>query len=251
MPAIDLYAGRGLIEARRAAENVGGRLIIISAGLGLVAGETAVPAYSLTTISGDPDDIRLKTASGRPDWWEAIQRASPFATPDPRDSDGMILAAVSSAYLDMIGTEWSQWSDADLARLRLFSKSPPRDAARRLRSAWMPYDDRLDAIVGLAGTQGDFAQRAMRHFATEIRSGSQEADAAAVLHALAPLPRRARPANRRRDDAEIKGVIREEWTRARGQSAAMLRHLRDTLGLACEQGRFRTLFNEVKAEKTP
>lgn len=249
MPAIDLYAGRGLVEARRAAEHAGGRLAIISAGLGLVAGETEVPAYSLTTISGDPDDIRLKTAADRPDWWEAIQKASPFAASDPRDSDGLILAAVSSAYLDMVGAEWSRWSDADLARLRLFSKAPPRDKARRLRSAWMPYDDRLDAIAGLAGTQGDFAQRAMRHFATEIRCGSQDGDAAAVLAALAPLPRRARPVNRRLDDAGIKAAIREEWARARGQSAAMLRHLRDALGLACEQGRFRTLFNEVKAEK--
>ncbi len=249
MRARDLYAGRGHVEALRTAEHVHGQLAIISAGLGLVDGDTSVPVYSLTTSSRDPDDVRLKTASDRPAWWAAIQQVSPFPTVRPQHTDGLILAAVSSAYLDMIATEWSQWPSTQLLRLRLFSKAPPAGLAAKLLSAWMPYDDRLDDVAsGLAGTQGDFAQRAMRHFATTITSGSPDDDAAAVRAVLEPIPHRAKPVNQRLESSAIKVAIRRDWEIARGQSSIMLRHLRDTLGLACEQGRFKTLFNEVKAE---
>lgn len=253
-PAIkarDLYAGRGLAEARRAADSVGGRLAIISAGLGLVEGDTLVPAYSLTTIGGDRDDIRLKTGASRSEWWTAIQGASPFAGTLSMP-EGLILAAVSAPYLEMVAADWSSWSSGDLERLRLFSKAAPTGAAAALRDAWMPYDDRLDAAgAGFAGTQGDFAQRALRHFATAIAvTGSQDGDRVAVDSALAGLAHRARTVRRRIDDDAIKDTIRREWSAAGGQSTKMLRRLRDTLGLACEQGRFKALFNEVKAERT-
>lgn len=251
LQAKDLYAGRGMVEARRAADAMGGRFAILSAGLGLVDGDTFVPAYSLTTIKGDPDDIRLKTSAERSEWWPVIQDASPFAQSD-RSSRGLILAAVSTAYLEMVAADWSAWPRADLGRLRLFSKAAPVGAAEALRPAWMPYDDRLDGVgQGLAGTQGDFAQRAMRHFATQIdRTGTQDDDREAVLAALSGLARRQKPVRRRLEDEALKDTIRAEWGAACGQSSTMLRRLRDTLGLACEQGRFRTLFNEVKAERT-
>lgn len=250
LQAKDLYAGRGMVEARRAAQAMNGRLAIISAGIGLVDGDTLVPGYSLTTIGGDPDDIRRKTGAGRADWWPAIQAASPFAQSD-RGPRGLILAAVSAAYLEMVATDWSAWPTADLDRLRLFSKVAPGPAAEALRAAWMPYDDRLDGVSqGLAGTQGDFAQRAMRHFATEIRStGTQAGDRQAVAAALAGIARRQVPVRKRLQDAALKDIIRADWDAAQGQSSTMLRRLRDTLGLACEQGRFRMLFNEVKTER--
>lgn len=251
LQAKDLYAGRGMVEARRAADATGGRFAIISAGLGLVDGDTFVPAYSLTTIKGDPDDIRRKTGADRSEWWPAIQGVSPFAQSD-RSPRGLILAAVSTAYLEMVAEDWSAWPSADLGRLRLFSKAAPTGAAEALRPAWMPYDDRLDGVGhGLAGTQGDFAQRAMRHFATQIRpTGTQQDDREAVLTALSGVARRQVPVRKRLEDAALKDTIRAEWGAACGQSSTMLRRLRDTLGLACEQGRFRTLFNEVKAERT-
>lgn len=248
--AKDLYAGRGMVEARRAADATGGRFAIISAGLGLVDGDTFVPAYSLTTINGDPDDIRRKTGADRSEWWPAIQDASPFAQSD-RSTRGLILAAVSTAYLEMVAADWSAWPGADLDRLRLFSKTAPAGAAEALRPAWLPYDDRLDGVGhGLAGTQGDFAQRAMRHFATQIdQTGTQQDHTEAVLAALSGVARRQIPVRKRLEDAALKDTIRAEWGAASGQSSTMLRRLRDTLGLACEQGRFRTLFNEVKAEQ--
>ncbi|QYC11497.1 hypothetical protein [Brevundimonas nasdae] len=247
----DLYGGRGFTEARRAADHVSGRLAIISAGLGLVDSETKAPAYSLTTARGDADDIRLKTGGGRSEWWAAIQAASPFAAQAPMLGDGLILAAVSSAYLEMVAAEWSAWPASDRARLRLFSKEAPQGAGAILSDAWMPYDDRLDAVRGdLAGTQGDFAQRALRHFATEIaQTGSPYEDAAQVSKALHGLSAREVPVRRRMTDDELKQVIRENWAAANGQSTIMLRRLRDTLGLACEQGRFQGLFHAVKAER--
>ena len=54
VPATKLYAGRGFVEARAAGFSPRAPLFIISAGLGLIEGQTRVPAYSLTLARKDP-----------------------------------------------------------------------------------------------------------------------------------------------------------------------------------------------------
>ena len=51
------------------------------------------------------------------------------------------------------------------------------------------------------------------------------------------------------DDDEMKIIIKKLWSRADGQVGRMLRVLRDEEKIACEQGRFATLFREVKEAK--
>lgn len=248
----DLYAGRGFLEARRAAEHLGARLAIVSAGLGLIDGDDFVPAYSLTMAPGDPDSILSRASGDAAGWWQAVQTTSPFARDiEALAGDGLILAALSAPYAQMVGEAWSGWPEGLRARLRLFSKEAPRGAAAALRDAWMPYDDRLDAVAAdHAGTQGDFAQRALRHFTTTITpAGSARADAGSVEAALSGLQARATPVRRRLDDAALMAVIQEHWAAVDGRSGAMLRHLRDALGVACEQGRFQALFARAATQR--
>jgi hypothetical protein len=246
-----LYAGRAFFEARRTALELGASLAVVSAGLGVVGAETSVPCYSLTTARRDPDDVLKKTTLGTADWWRALTARSPFHCDALETETGPILAALSSSYVALLATDWAQWPSERQARLRLFTKEDPAALPEGLRKAWMPYDDRLDATAdGLAGTQSDFAQRALRHFAVVLGDkGCPDQDRAAVRHALDGLSARQVPVRTRASDSDLQIAIRTQWDAVQGRSGAMLRHIRDDLGMACEQGRFRTLFADVAAER--
>lgn len=246
--AKDLYAGRAFVDAGRAARQAGASLAIVSAGLGLIDSETQVPAYDLTTVTRETDSVLSKTQGTSSAWWSELQSRSPFQTSAIESETGLILVALPAAYLAMVSEEWIAWPAERLARLRLFTKEQP--TAQALQAAWMPYDDRLDAVEGAhAGTQGDFAQRALRHFVS-IRAGrAVEDDRSAVLAALEGLSPRDMPVRRKMSDAEIKSLIASDWDVVSGRSTAMLRRLRDTLDVACEQGRFKILFKAVAAAR--
>ncbi len=242
--AADLYGGRAFVEACAAARSAKAELLIVSAGLGLISAEARIPAYSLTTVRGDPDCVLDKTDETAVAWWAAVQKDSPFRSDALDADDGLILVALPSAYLSMVAQSWENWPSSRLSRLRLFTKECPRDLPAAFQGAWMPYDDRLDAVDrDLQGTQGDFAQRAVRHFAFSIgQAGSAEAHRREVLAALEGLSARDVPVRRRMTDKEIVATIDAHWDDVGGRSSAMLRHLRHDLGVACEQSRFKDLF---------
>lgn len=259
-PACNLYAGRGIGEAGNAARTVGGPLLIVSAGLGLLAPSTMVPAYSLTVVQGSPDYVfsRIQGPVSPADWWRELQDRSPFAGSFPawakRHPDVPILIALSSAYLGMVEGNLLALDEDTRRRLRFFGRNLERRLEPDLRPLAMPYDERLDGPMSpIRGTQSDFGPRALRHFAEailpDLPRASVEVHRRAIVSVLSNwvpsvVPRRARLA-----DEEIRALIRQHWQHASGQSARMLRVLRDDLSVACEQGRFRDLFHEVKRKR--
>lgn len=249
--AKDLYAGRAFREAATTARVLSARIAIVSAGLGVVDGATPVPSYSLTTARRDPDDILAKTGSTAAEWWVSLQAHSPFHSTSIDEEEGLILAALSSSYFAMVVDGWVLWPAERKVRLRLFTKEEPQGVADDLRKAWMPYDDRLDTVGdGHAGTQSDFAQRALRHFAITIGDkGRLDHDRAAVLDSLDGLDARQVPVRARHSDDDLRALITNQWDVVRGRSGAMLRHLRDDLGVACEQSRFKRLFGLVVEDR--
>src|SRR5262249_38125725 len=95
--------------------------------------------------------------------------------------------------------------------------------------------------------------RALAHFVTRVlpekpRSNS-EAHGEMVGELLAKLRPRKRPIRPRLGDGEIIALIRRHWDDVDGQSGKMLRFLRDTLRIACEQGRLKHLFQLAKTER--
>ncbi len=246
--AKDLYAGRAFVDAGRAARQAGARLVIVSAGLGLIDSETQVPAYGLTTVTRETDSVLSKTQGTSSAWWSALQSRSPFQTSAIESETGLILAALPAAYLAMVADEWIAWPAERLARLRLFTKERP--GAPALQTAWMPYDDRLDAVEGAhAGTQGDFAQRALRHFVSLEGGRNIDRDRAAVLSVLDGHAARVLPVRATRSDSEIMEFIASDWEAVGGRSSTMLRLLRDDRLVRCEQSRFQKLFKVVAAAR--
>ncbi len=258
-PGEDIYGGRGFREAVAAAELLDARLLVVSAGLGLIDVSTAVPPYACTVLVDVPDSVcsRVTGAFSVERWWEALCKLSPFAVAlrdAVADAHGPICAALSDAYIEMIAEDFLALPISMLGRLRLFTRARLDRVPAALQPFVMPYDDRLDGPDSTnRGTRSDFAGRALRHFAELTRGepqGRSAAEHAAKVSAtLAGWRMPAKVARIRHDDAALLDLIRAHWDAERGSSSRLLRRFRDDLGIACEQGRFAELARQVRSER--
>ena len=258
-PAREIYGGRSFREARIAADLLDAQMMVVSAGLGLISAEARVPPYACTVLISSPDSIVARVVGDYSvaEWWRSLGEASPFSQSLQQaalETDGLICAALSDAYIDMIAAELCALSDDLLTRLRLFTRAPLSRVPPVLRSFVMPYDDRLDGPDSLVrGTRGDFAGRALHHFAQFIvhkndnRSSSEHSEA--VLAAIAGWRMPTRFDRRRLEDSALLELLREHWQAEQGSTARLLRRFRDHLGVACEQGRFASLAHQVRNER--
>ena len=256
--AKELYCGRAFSEATLAADELASDLWIVSAGLGLIQGTAPVPAYSLTTTPRADDSIvtKIESQGWAPSrWWEQLihrrQGSSSIRKLLSTYPNETILAALPESYAALVAGELNDLDREDSARFRLFGLRLERALNPNLQYCVMPYDRRLDGPDSpIPGTLADFASRALRHFASLIRcgktgNGDLAADREVVSHSLQDWRFPEIPLRTAKTDSEIQNLIAENWHVVRGQSGKMLRHLRDELRVACEQGRFRRLFNQV------
>ena len=232
------------------------RLLIVSAGVGLIEASTEIPPYACTILTDSPDSISGRVANGvvPADWWSLLAEASPFSLATAgviAASTGLICAALSDAYIALLSYDLIALPPADLRRLRLFTRAPAAHIPEALQPFVMPYDDRLEGPDSpITGTRSDFAGRAVRHFAEHIheprdaRSAAEHADAVAAAQAGWRAPTRFERA--RREDEVLKVLIAKHWVAANGSGSRLLRILRDDLNIACEQGRFAALVREVR-----
>jgi hypothetical protein len=164
----------------------------------------------------------------------------------------LLLVALPANYLKMLGGLLKALSALKEGRLRLFTGYEQYEIDPELKPYHMPYDRRLDGGPA-PGTLGDFAQRALRHFVTEVMSVVPTEDAKGhaqrVTLAQAGWERPASKSGIRLNDDELLKTIRTEWDSVQGRSTQLLRKLRDELGIACEQGRFAKLAASVRAER--
>lgn len=257
LPAAKLYSGRAFREAERAAAPISARVYVLSAGLGLIPVDLEVPSYSLTVANGVDNILaRLEGPEDRSpgNWWRELLSALGSRGFEALldETPGLVLLACGGAYLAMIEDELRELPEAKLDRLRLFSATPEAAVAERLRPFLMAYDRRLEVLPRRSGTLADFAQRALRHFAEVILPGAPKAGAAdhraAVIAALDGVEAPAKRRGKSLGDDEIIALIVDHWQACSGRSSTMLRRLRDDLGVACEQNRFKSLFAGARAE---
>lgn len=246
-----LYRGRSIVDTAAAASHLGSSWYVVSAGLGLVRSDRPVPAYECTVATGSELSDRLKRLGATTaDWWNAI------TAPNPRPLSRLIarsptLLALPSSYLRMIHDDLARVSAAKAGRLRIFtSTAGAKFVPGHLATCVMPYDDRLESVRNYAGTQSDFAQRALRHFVVALEAATLPLDEARarVSAALAHRPRRSRSMGRRMSDDEIQRVLTANWARHAGSSTRLLRYLRDEACIACEQKRFSRIWQALAAE---
>lgn len=260
LPATELYNGRGSLEAKLASDAVNASHWFVSAGLGLISANECVPSYDLTVSGTGPNQIRRKVLDSdftTQAWWcELAKRRRPYRTLArliEESSPNNIVLALPTNYLRMVLGDLCNTNPKDLKRVRLIGP-PKSDVPVNLQPIWMPYDSRLDTKKSpLPGTRSDFPQRAARHFLEHVwpysTNDSALKHARVVEEFISSLPYPSVPKRKQLDDIAIQKIIERRWLKAEGRSSRMLRILRDDEKIACEQSRFRNLFNEVKQKK--
>jgi hypothetical protein len=256
-PAIELYVGRGFVEALKVTRLLGAELFVVSAGLGLVPASERIPSYDVTVAPGRTSlsSILRAYAASPCVWWGELARArgqrNPVAELVESRRETTVLIALSAGYVEFIADDLASVDASQIDRLRIFTSPPGRmHVAAALQRAVLPYDARLEATA-FAGTNADFPQRAMRHYVEHLRAATLPSDhARRVVHgALKHLQVPALPERERKSDEEVTLLISEQWDRFSGNSARLLRYLRDEAKVACEQSRFRTLWHSVRERK--
>lgn len=242
----DLYGGRGFRLAQSAAKVSHAPLFIISAGLGLIAAETPVPAYGITVAAGADDALALKVTAGldMTAWFETLE-ASPFSS----DWDavfaakGPVLIALTRPYARLVGAQLAALERDALSRLRLFGESLEGVLPSALHKSIMPYDRRLDSVR--PGARADFPQRALADFAAYVAPLSSAAEAnfhrRAVSARLEGVTAPVIPERRRLDDQAILQLITLKLDE-NASASKLLRRLRDEDDVACEQNRFGRIY---------
>lgn len=254
--AAKLYQGRSMQEASASAQAAGARLCVLSAGFGLVHSTAELPEYSLTVSQGEGSIGQWLRHRGYAvhDWWEALTSAWGQDRPLLRLLDGpsrpYMLLALPASYVAMIAGELEDATTDHIDRLRVFTSAAGlRLLPSHIHRAWMPYDQRIDSIAGYAGTQVDFPQRALRHFVNELEGHhlSTEKAVEEVVRAQCNRETPRRPLRQRLSDEQILELLRSQWTTTQGSSTKLLRFLRDSAQVACEQKRFRSLWQQARA----
>jgi hypothetical protein len=253
LPAKELYVGRSINEAKFVARQLRSALFVVSAGLGLVGEDEEVPGYDLSAASPTSSltPVLARYGTSLSEWWTALTDGRGLRWLLQRDSGAIVLLALPTAYLRLVKGELQEMQPGEISRLRVFtSEAGRRELAALPALPVMPYDDRLESIAGLAGTRSDFPQRALRHFTERLEAHRLPAEVAAleVLLALAGCEHRTFPQRARLNDEEICALIRTSWSTCGGNSARLLRHLRDDHQVACEQGRFAALRRRIQQE---
>lgn len=249
--ASSLYQGRSIIDTAAVAARLSSPWYVVSAGVGLVSANQPVPAYECTVATRTELMGRLDRLGATPvNWWNAL--TAPHPNPLSRlIAQGPTLLALPGSYLRMVHDDLCQVSPARAKHLRIFTSAAGACAVpRTLANCVMPYDDRLESILGHAGTRADFAQRALRHFVEELNAVLLPIDEARwlVASALARHHRPIRSPGIRMTDDEIRRSLRMQWVRYEGRSTRLLRYLRDEAGISCEQKRFSRIWKSLASE---
>lgn len=255
-PAAELYCGRSVRDAERAARAIGAELLFASAGLGWVRSTEAVPSYGMTVVPGGDDNIlaRIDGDTSAASWWQWLTANSSFSA-SLADivsvTDGLVLVALPQPYLVMVEADLLGLPEKGRPRLRIIQR---RGSVLESLAPWtLTYDDRLEGAGDHADTRSDFAARAACHFVEQVLPGHEQdnvvAHDAAVQAALSLWTARPVRIGERRSDDELREIVARHWEAAGGRTTRLLRILRDDLGIACEQGRFARLVSAMRAER--
>jgi len=255
----NLYLGRAFREGKMAAESARAGLFVVSTGFGLVSDATQIPNYDLTVSEGSGSLLpHLRACKESPSgWWRelnlVLDSPAPLADLVMSRTVERVLLAMPSTYLAMVADDLMSIRPGLSNRLQIFTSRVGRSVLPAHLKKWvLPYDERLEAVAGFAGTQADFPQRALRHFVQVVGGHLMptEVTARAVDSCLGAPAAVRRAAGSRASDSDIQKLLLSHWDVSGGSSAKLLRYLRDEVRVACEQKRFQKIWHSAKAQRS-
>ena len=257
-PARDLYGGEhwqlvleleaALLEMGRAAD-----LWVASAGYGLVSADTNLKPYSATFAPREPDSVPPEDATH---WWTELCAASHAKSLQTLVAPADTLVVIASAkYLRAMlpDLQAARQTLTDPQQLIVFSGSQVPE----LSDSLVRVDSRVQvALQGetdreLRGTKQGLAARAALRLLS--RTKTWPPTTTAIQNAYARLVSDVRPPKahdrERHDDDDVRAFIVAQLEQdARAGWTKLLREWRGR-GQACEQKRFRNLYQAVRAEQ--
>lgn len=258
--AIDLYCGDSWSVLRDSANGAGTpqsvNLFIASAGYGLVGSEELLAPYSATFGRRQEDSVPPPGDCGDSTrvWWEALCNWRKAKRRKPVSVHGLAKEYPTRPLLLALSAEYVKAMEADLLAARdalrdpdlmvLVSVGAPKGGP--LSASFLPCDARLEHILG--GVRASLNARIVRHV---FRQFSFDRIRMSYLRPRFQRLLRKQPEPRafereRMDDAEVINFIEDAVSRFPESShSALLRTLRDS-GRACEQKRFRNIFQQLK-----
>ena len=247
-PVKDIYSGRSASEMKKISEDLQIPLYFISAGLGLVKSEDLRPHYDLTVSGNGNSSVLAKISKGvfsPTDWWSGINAPVkwPLSELVRKNSDSLIVCALSSNYFKMIRCDLEKLKYDDLKRVRIVGIKP--DTSSPLNLSILPYDHRFNGEDSpIPGTLSDYAQRCAVHYIKCIGPNMNlEEDRIKILNKMKSLKYATRKSNLKFSDSDLIHKIVKNIEKIGTGKSKMLRFFRDSLGVACEQKRFSSLYD--------
>jgi hypothetical protein len=260
MPARHLYGGehwqlvldleRELIEAARDVD-----LWVASAGYGLVSADASLKPYSATFASGEPDSISSDAVGG---WWQALCAGHPQAKTLQHlatKAETMIVIA-SAKYLRAMLPDLLLAREAlgDSGQLIVFSGSrvPELESSQIVVDGCVQVALRHETTRALRGTKQGLAARTARHLLTQADAWPPAASALQNAYArlVSDLERPKPPDRERHGDDDVRVFIDEQLEHGSAIGWTKLLRLWRESGHACEQKRFRGLYQEAVAKRS-
>lgn len=244
-PLSSLYQGEQWGESLRLAEvarQVGfePKIIVASAGLGLLPVSALAPAYAATFTMGKADAVAQSPEQAAA-WWAQVARLS--SDLDLAALDDLVLLVLSRSYALPMASDLARLGQAGTQSV-LFGGASEIDGMVRV-----PSDAALRRTLG--GTLSSLNQRMAIRF-LELSDGPtrwlSEAHLRRWKEWIKSSQHREVFDRRRLGDDEIRAWIEAIAARQAVSATAALRRYRGE-GYACEQSRFGRLYHEVVMEK--
>jgi hypothetical protein len=255
--AEDLYQGgywSVVRELRGLAARMGwaSQLWIASAGYGVVSSDKQLLSYSATFSSGHEDSVSsLDETDAARKWWSCATAArgglgSSLASLVKKEPRATVLVIASPAYVDAMFDDLAEATEHVRARGAVFVISS-RSPANAAGSNWIPSSSALQGSLG--GALVSLHARVARHLIANIPPRDFRKEKLAQMtkklnEEAGPTVKRA-PGVAMTDDNVIAFIRQRVAVDAKASHTRLLRELRES-GQACEQGRFRRLFKQVK-----
>jgi hypothetical protein len=257
--AANLYQGNSWSIIRKLYEHPKHRgkikLWVVSAGYGLISGDSIVAPYTATFASGHADSVNRPSQKNwtTGDWWEKLvqwrrQERHEYASISDiarKFPNQPLLIAISKEYLsatfDDISEALQFLSSPD--KLVVISAGATKSGA--IAENFLPCDARFESFFHCC--RADLNARLLESI---IKTYSASEISARKLRAryarkLSKLQKTALPIRSRCDDWELELFIVKQLQAGSVSRTYLLRTLR-TEGRACEQNRFRKLFKKAR-----
>lgn len=265
LPAVDLYAGdhwtvvRSL-ETVASGRGLDARIWVASAGYGLIPLHGMVRSYCATFASGHADSVVTGHDGGDPrglaqQWWAALSLWRRGGGEMPRSLRELAVDGPNAVMLVAASPDYLLAASADLEaaaaalgssdRIAVFSAATGSlGALERFR---VPSSARLQPLLG--GARQSLNVRLLKRaieaatFDSNLTMPALRAWAEELAMMQPPTPKFDRTPM---SDDDVRGYITNMLEQnSTAKHTALLRQLRDS-GRACEQARFRRLFEEVR-----